>query len=153
MGVAEMFEEIGVGVSGLSVDQMIREYVRLDKKVKEAAKERADYHAALLERAEMARNGQNTVHLETADESQKVKVEFKTELAIIDQSEIEMVKELLSDEKFNELFGTTYKPKARTLKTFLNSVSANERTETARQVISEVVKTVAKTPYMSVERG
>lgn len=151
--IAEMFAEIAPDVSGLSVDQMIREYVRLDKKIKEAAQERGAYHAALLERAAMARNGQNTVHLETADESHKIKVEFKSELAVMDQQEIECAKELLGDEKFNELFSTFYKPKAKNLKTFLNSVSANEKTETARQIIGEFVKPKDKTPYLSVERA
>lgn len=153
MGITEMFEEIAPDVSGLSVDQMIREYVRLDKKVKETALERGAYHAALLERAASARNGQNTVHLDTADETQRVKVEFKSELSILDQQEIECAKELLGEPKFNELFSTTYKPKAKNLKTFLNSVSANEKVETAREIIKEFVKTVDRTPYLSVEKS
>jgi len=153
MGIEEMFAEIQPNVSGLSVDQMIREYVRLDKRVKEAANERGAYHAALLERAAMARNGQNTVHLETADEQQRIKVEFKSELAVVDQQEIECAKELLGEEKFAELFGVIYKPKARPLKTFLNSVSANERVETARQILNQFVKPKDKTPYLAVEKG
>jgi len=153
MRIEEMFAEIAPDVSGLSVDQMIKEYVRLDKKIKEAAQERGAYHAALLERAELARNGQNTVHLDTADETQRIKVEFKSELSIVDQQEIECAKELLGDEKFNQLFSTTYKPKAKNLKTFVNSVSANEKIETAREIIKEFVKTVPKTPYLSVEKS
>lgn len=154
MGISEMFEEeVAPSVSGLSVDQMIREYVRLDKRVKEAASERGAYHAALLERAAMARNGQNTVHLETADESQRIKVEFKSDLSVLDQTEIECAKDLLGDEKFGELFAIIYKPKAKNLKTFLNSVSANEKVETARQIINEFVKPVNKTPYLSIEKS
>lgn len=153
MGIAEMFDDIAPDVSGLSVDQMIREYIRLDKRVKEAAGERGAYHAALLERAELARNGQATVHLDTADEAQRIKVEFKSELSILDQSEVECAKELLGDEKFGELFSTIYKPKAKNLKTFLNSVSANEQIETARGIIKEFVKTVPKSPYLSIEKS
>lgn len=151
MRITEMFDEIAPDVSGLSVDQMIREYVRLDKRVKEAAQERGAYHAALLERAAMTRNGQNTVHLETADEAQRVKVEFKRR-TLCDQVEIECAKELLSEEKFRELFKVEYSPKSRNLKSFLNTVSADERVETAKGIIKDAVKEIDATPYLSIEK-
>lgn len=152
MGIVEMFEEVAPDVSGLSVDQMIREYVRLDKRVKEAANERGAYHAALLEKAAEARNGQATVHMETADESQRVKVEFKKRV-LCDQVEIECAKELLSEEKFRELFKVEYSPKSRNLKSFLNTVSADERIETAKGIIKEAVKEADGTPYLSIEKS
>lgn len=150
--VEEMFADIAPDVSGLSVDQMIREYVRLDKKIKEAALERGAYHAALLERAAMARNGQNTVHLETADQKQRVKVEFKNK-SVCDQEQLEYARELLNDEKFRELFKVEYSPKARNLKSFMNTVSADERIETAKGIIQEAVKEVPATTYVKIEKG
>ena len=151
--IEEMFDEIAPDVSGMSVDQMVREWIRLDKRVKEAAGERGAYHAALLHKAAEARNGQNTVHFETADASQRVKIEFKQELNILDQQEIECVKDLLGDEKFGEIFSISYKPKARNLKSFLNVVSGDEKIETAKGIIREFVKPVERTPYLSVERS
>jgi hypothetical protein len=153
MGIEQMFEEIAPDTSGMSLDQMIREYVRLDAKIKEVASERSAYQGPLIENASAIRDGQNTVHLASADDSKRLKVEFKSELAILDQQEIECVKELLGDEKFAELFTTTYKPKAKPLKTFLNTKSADERTETAKTIIREFVKTVSKSPYLSVEKS
>jgi hypothetical protein len=151
MRITEMFDEIAPDVSGLSVDEMIREYVRLDKRVKEAASERAAYHSALLERAAAARNGQATVHMETADEKQRIKVEFKKR-SVCDQEEIECAKELLTEEKFRELFKIEYSPKSRNLKSFLNTIAGDERTETAKGIIKDAVKEVDGTPYLSIEK-
>lgn len=152
MGIAEMFDEIAPDVSGLSVDQMIREYVRLDERVKEAAQERGAYHAALLERAQATRNGQSTVHMETADEKQRVKVEFKKK-TLCDQSEIECAKELLSEEKFRELFKVEYAPKSRNFKSFLNTTSGDEKVETAKEILKAAVQEVDATPYLSIEKS
>jgi hypothetical protein len=148
--INQMFEEKASPVS-TSPDETIREFIRLDTQIKELAYERAGYTSALTQSATDIRNGQNTVHLETADRMKRVKVEFKKGF-LCDAVELECAKDLLGDERFNELFKTEYTPKAKNLKTFLNTKSADERTEAARQILKEAVKEIEKTPYVSVER-
>lgn len=137
--------------TGMSDDELIAEFIRLDTQIKDLAYQRSEYSSALAQKAVEARNGQATVHLETSDRKSKVKVEFKRGYNC-DQMEIECAKDLLGDERFNEIFKTEYSPRLQKLKTFLNTKSADERVETARGIIKAAVVEVEKTPYVSTEK-
>lgn len=137
--------------TGVSLDEAIREFIRLDRLVKDSAAERAEYNHILVENAKAVQNGQNTVHLQSSTGT-RIKVEMKRE-QVCDQTEIECAKELLDDKTFFGLFRAKYAPKAKTLKTFLNTAFSDEKTTTAQQIIREAIKEVDKTPYVSVERA
>jgi hypothetical protein len=136
--------------AGMSDDERIAEFIRLDTKIKELSAERRNHASVLTEKAFNERDGQKTVHLQANDGS-KVKVEFKTTWTV-DHEELEVVRELLKDEKFNELFKTEYTPKLKTLKVFLNTGFSDERWNTAKAMIKECVKEVEQSPYVSVEK-
>lgn len=137
--------------SGMSADEVIREFIRLDTQIKDLAYQRSEYSSALTQKAAEIRNGQKSVHLETSDRKAKVKVEFRTG-QVCDQMELECAKELLGDERFAEIFKVEYTPKLLKLKTFLNTVSADERVETARGIIKAAVVEIEKSPYVSTEK-
>lgn len=138
----------------MSPDQAIREYIRQDQIIKDAAYERNHAKSVITSEAEANRNGTlKTVHVETADRKQKVKVEFGTEWKVTDQSQIETVRELLGDTRFNEIFKVEYSPRARALQSFLNTSSGDEKFRTAREIVKEVVKDVPKTPTITIERS
>lgn len=150
--IDQMFEESPPqSVGGMSQDEIIREFIRLDTQIKDLAYQRQGVQSALIQAATEIRNGQNTVHLETVDRKGKLKVEFKKG-HVCDQMEIECAKELLGDERFNEIFKTEYTPRLLKFKTFLNTASADERVETARGIIKAAVVEVEKTPWCSVEK-
>jgi len=139
---------------GMSLDEAIREFIRLDKRVKEAASERQWPASIIAQEAMGERNGdQKTVHMETVNQEQKVKVEFKSELQVIDKSQMEAIRECLGDERFFELFKIEYSPRAKALKSFLNTGSTDERVKTAKQMIKESIKDVEKSPYVSIEKA
>jgi hypothetical protein len=146
MELEEMFE-----APSISADEAITGFIRLDQRVKEAAQERAMYSSVLTQSAVDQRNGQATVHLEASSGS-RVKVEFKKGFSC-DQSELECARELLGDEKFSELFKTEHSPKAKNLKTFLNTKFANEKIATAQEIIRAAVQEVERSPYVSVEKS
>lgn len=150
--IDQMFEESPPqSVSGMSDDQIIREFIRLDQAIKDLAYQRSGFSSALAQKAIDVRNGQSTVHMETSDRSNKVKVEFRKGWEC-DHSEIECARELLMDERFREIFNVTYTPKVAKLRTFLNTKSSDERVEMARQTILNAVKEVEKSPYVSTEK-
>lgn len=141
-------------IGSLSVEDAIREFVKCDRRVKEAASDRQWPASIIAQAAQDERTGtQKTVHMETFNRDQKVKVEFKSELQVIDESQMETVRQLLGDERFFELFKIAYAPRAKALNSFLNTGSTNEQIKTAKQIIKESVKEVQKTPYVSVEKS
>lgn len=138
-------------VTGLSKDERIKEFLRLDAQIKELSYERRGHASALIEIAAEERDGQKTVHMQSSNGS-KVAVEFKTDW-VCDSQELETVKELLKDEKFNEIFKTEYTPRVRPLRTFLNTVFSDERWEIAKGLIRECCKEVEKQPYVAIEKA
>ena len=139
---------------GMSPDQAIREYIRQDQIIKDAAYDRNAAKAIIIPEAEASRNGTlKTVHVETADGKQQLKVEFKTEWEVKDHSQMETVKELLGESRFNEIFKTEYTAKSRPLQSFLNTSSGDERFRSAREIVKEIVKEVPKTPSVTVEKS
>lgn len=138
----------------MSPDQAIREYIRQDQIIKDAAYERNAAKSVICQEAEANRNGTlKTVHVETADQKQKVKVEFGSDWKVLDQSQMETVKELLGESRFNEIFKVEYSPRVRALQSFLNTSSGDEKYRTAKAIVQELVKEVPKTPSVTVERG
>lgn len=137
-------------VTGLSRDERIKEFLRLDAQIKELSYERKGHASALMEIAAEERNGQKTVHLQSSNGS-RVSVEFKSAWEC-NAEEVEAAKELLKDEQFNVLFKTTYTPKVRELKKFLNTVYSEEAWEVAKQIIKEHVREVEASPYVCAEK-
>lgn len=139
---------------GMSPDQAIREYIRQDQIIKDAAYERNHAKGFITAEAEANRNGTlKTVHVETADRKQRVKVEFGSDWKVTDQSQMEIVKELLGETRFNEIFKVEYTPKSRAFQSFLNTSSGDERFRSAREIVKEIVKEVPKTPSVTVEKS
>lgn len=148
----EMFDAPSpIAAHGISEDEAIRRFIELDRRVKEADAERAEYKAFLIEKAREQQSGQNTVHLESSTGT-RVKVEFK-KVPQCDQVELECARDLLGDERFMKIFKYSFKPKSRDLKTFLNTKFADERVTTAQQIIKDAIKDVDASPYVSIERG
>lgn len=148
-------------VTNLSLDDIIREYAFWNQRIREAYVEVNAYKAALIEYAHAARSGQNTVHLETADGAQSVKVEFKKKYQC-DQMSIECARGLLmtaeeeanlpAEKAFRDLFKIEYTPKSRNYKTFLNTLSGNERTAVAKEMLKDAIVEVDAQPYLTVEK-
>jgi len=144
----ELFEP-----SGMSDDDVLREYIKLDQRVKEAARERSWYASMITQRAAQERGNLKTVHLETADQKQKVKCEFKTEWKVTDASDMEVIRELLGQKRFEEIFKVEYTPRARAIQSFLASASSDEGFKTAKQMVKACVIEEDKTPSVSVEKA
>lgn len=138
------------GFTGLSRDERIKEFLRLDAQIKELSYERRDHASALMELAAGERNGQKTVHLQ-ASNGARVAVEFKSAWEC-NTEEVECARELLKDKQFNTLFKTTYTPKVRELKKFLNTVYSDEAWEIAKGIIKEHVKEVPASPYVCADK-
>lgn len=138
-------------ITSMSRDDRIAEFLRLDARIKELSYERREHASALTEIAADERNGRKTVHLQASDGS-RILVDFKTDYEC-DNEELGAVKELLKDEKFDEIFKTTYVPRVIKLRSFLNTVFSDEAWETAKTLIKQSVKEVEKTPYVSVEKS
>jgi len=138
----------------MTLDEAIAEYVRLDKEIKEAYIDKQWAGSILVANAEQERGSEalKTVHVESLNGKQKVKVEFKTEWKVQDYSQLDAVRELLGEKRFNEIFEVKYHLKSRALQSFLNTSSGDERFRTAKAIVQEIVKEVPKTPSVSVER-
>ena len=139
------------GFTGLSRDERIKEFLRLDAQIKELSYERRGHASALIEAAAEERNGQKTVHLQGSNGA-RVAVEFKSAWEC-NTEEVEVAKELLQDQQFNSLFKTTYTPRVRELKKFMNTVYSDEAWEVAKQIIKEHVKEVDASPYVCAEKA
>ena len=138
--------------SSLSDDDILREYIKLDKQVKELAQTRSWYASLIVQRAAQARGNLKTVHLETANREQKVKCEFKTEWKVTNDSDIPVIRELLG-ERFDEIFKVTYTPKARAIQSFMATASGDEGFMTAREMVKDCVVEDDKAPTVSVEKS
>lgn len=149
-----LFEETPREYIGtMSLDEALREFVKLDRRVKDTAAERQWPASVIAQQALGERNGLKTVHMETATRDVRVKVEFKSELQVADSSQMETVRQLLGDERFFELFKIEYTPRTKAVRSFLNTGSTSEQIKTAKAIIKESVKDVEKTPTVSVEKG
>jgi hypothetical protein len=136
--------------SGMSQDELIAEFRRLDALVKEHGTRRREVGAALVGIASENKGNQNTVKLQSTD-GQRVKVEFGTDYEF-DNEQMFTAADLLGKEAFDDLFKTEVKftAKKRNLNGFLNTVPSDERIKTAKQIIQDAMHEKEKTPYVSV---
>jgi hypothetical protein len=112
--------------------------------------ERRDIGLQIAGLAMESKGEQNTVHL-TSTGGQRVKVEFG-QTTDYDTGELVEVSKMLGSQ-FDELFDTKieFKARKRALKVFLNTRFADEKTETAKQMIRDATITKDRAPYVTVE--
>lgn len=138
--------------SGMSQDDLIAEFNRLDVIVKDAGGRRREIGAALAGIALENKGNQNTVRLESST-GQRVKVEFGIDYEF-DNEQMFTAADLLGQERFDELFKTEVKfvAKKRNLNGFLSTVPSDEKTRTAKEIIQAVLEAgkKPKTPHVSV---
>lgn len=144
-------EERPTEAAGLSQDELIEEFHRLDAVVKESGRRRAEVGAAIAAIARDNKGTQNTVHL-TSTGGQKLKVQFGSDTEYIAGEMVEVSK-ILGAETFDTLFKTKieFTAQKRNLNTFFNTVHPDESIQTAKQMIKDAAVTKEKTPYVSVE--
>src|SRR5688572_24742298 len=137
--------------SGMSQDDLIAEFHRLDAIVKESGSRRREIGMALAGIAFENRGDQNTVHLKSTG-GQGVSVVFGTETEY-DQEQMLTAADLLGKDTFDSLFKTKleFVPKKRELKKFMNTVTSDEATTTAKEIITDAAVTKDKSPYVSCE--
>ena len=137
---------------GMSQDELMAEFQRLDQIVKDAATERKDIAMALAGIAYEQKNTQNTVHLRSTG-GLLVDVVFGTETEFVVEELLE-VAGMLGKEQFDKLFNTKveFTPRKRDLKMFMNTVFPDERIETAKKMIADATITKDKTPYVSLAK-
>ena len=136
---------------GMSLDEAVSEYIRIEARRQELNRERDEVLAVLLPEAFEIRGSQNTVRL--ADHNgTTLKVEFKTAYKC-DTNLLNTARELIGDDRFEDLFKTEYAPRLRELKVFLATKSADERIEAAKEEIRKGCVQVERAPYVSIERG
>lgn len=135
----------------MSQDELIKEFHRLDALVKKYGSGRRTIGAQLTMIAQGNKKDQNTVHLQSTG-GQKIKVEFGIDYDY-ETEQMLTAADLLGKDVFDSLFKTRleFTPKKRELKKFMNTVSSDERTESAKQIITDATIEKPKTPYVSVE--
>lgn len=143
-------EEERPAESGMSQDDLIAEFSRLDALVKEHGSRRREIGMALAGIAFENKGTQNTVHLQSRA-GQKVDVQFGTETSYVTGEMLEVSK-MLGSEKFDQIFETRieFKARAKALKMFLNTVFPDEKIETAKKMIVDATIKKDKTPYVWV---
>jgi hypothetical protein len=135
----------------MSRDELIAEFSRLDALVKRHGRERKEIGAALASIALENKGAQNTVHLASTD-GQRIRVEFGVDYEY-ETGQMLTAADLLGKEQFDSLFKTRVEfiAKKRELKMFLNTVSSDERIESAKRIIKDATIPKEKAPYVSVE--
>jgi hypothetical protein len=137
------------------LDELIDEFKRTDAIYRESTSRRRELQTALAGLASGQRNLQtsNTVYLKST-KNERVKVEFKS----VRQYETALmfdVNELLGKEVFDKLFRTKveFAAQAANLKSFMKTVDADERIETAKQIIRQAETEVEQSPYVTVVKS
>lgn len=135
----------------LSLNEAIQKFAETDALYKVTAADRRELSAVLADYAREADATQKTVHLQN-ESGQRVDVAFKSKVEY-DTTLMRDVAQLLP-EKFDELFETVieFKPKAKALKMFLNTVSTSEAENTAKKIIVEAKIETEQSPYVSVTK-
>jgi len=134
----------------MNLDEAISEIIRIDglyAELKELKRKALD---VVLPEAIETRGQQKTIHL-TNHRGQKLKVEFKT-IHKCDVDQLNVAREMLGDDQFENLFKTEYSPRLRALKMFMSTKSTDERIETAKGEIRAGWQEVEGSAYVSVEK-
>jgi|SRR5215831_12739885 len=135
---------------GMSLDQAVSEFIKLDERRQELKRDIDNVLSYLLPEAFEIRGPQNTVRLSDHN-GQTLKVEFKTAFKC-ETNGLNVARELLGDDRFEDLFKTEYSPRLRELKVFLATKSADERIETAKEEIRKACVQVERAPYVSIDK-
>jgi hypothetical protein len=138
---------------GMSLDEAIHEFITVTKRANELYSRKKELVSFLSGTAWDSRGEQKTVHLSASDGA-RIKVEFKTEKSY-EPGQMFTVADLLGKDVFDGLFNTKveFVPKTRNLNAFMNTVHADERVETAKQIIREATTEMQKSPYISTEKA
>lgn len=138
--------------SGMSLDDLIREFSLVDRQAKEAFARKRELASALADIAWEGRGERNTVHL-TAESGQKLKVEFRSDFEY-DPEQLLTVSGMIGKDAFDDLFKTEIKftAKRRNLNAFLSTVYTDELKNTAKEIIRDAVRETQSQPYVSVEK-
>lgn len=136
----------------MTLEEAIQEYIRIDLRYQELAEEKKRCLEVLLSEAVEVRGQTNTARLDNHDGSKQIKVQFGVDYKC-DVDGLNEVKEMIGDDKFDELFKTDYTARLKALKPFLSTKSTDELIETAKEKIKQVVTTVPKSPYLTIEKG
>jgi len=139
-------------VRGLSLEDAITEFKRIQERYAELAEEKKRVMEVLITAATESRQGSKTVRLENHNASIVLKAEFGEGFRC-DTNGLNEAREMLGDDVFEDLFKTEYKPKLRGLRPFLASKSTDERIETAKEKVKEAVTVVPETPRITVEKS
>lgn len=137
---------------GLSLEDAIKEFVRIQDRYEELAEEKKRVLEILIPEATGAKGDTKTVRLANHDRSQILKAEFGANITC-DTDLLNQVKEMLGDDVFEELFKTEYAPRLKALKPFLATKSTDERIETAKGIIAQAIKVSPTPPRISVEKS
>lgn len=138
--------------TGMSLEDAIHEFIRIDKRYQELAIEKRRALEVLLPAAFDVRGQSNTARLSSSDQSSQLRVEFGVNYKC-EVDRLNTVKDLVGDDVFESLFKTEYSPRLRALKPFLSTKSTDERIESAKEVIREAVTTTEKSPQITIEKG
>lgn len=139
--------------TSMSLEDAIKEYIRIDGREQELYQEKKRVLAILLPAAmEVRRPDSSTTRLTSSDQARQIKVQFGS-VYRCDVDRLNTVKELLGDDVFESLFKVEYSAKLSTLKPFLASKSTDEAIETAKAIIKEAITTAPKSPQVQIEKG
>jgi hypothetical protein len=138
---------------GMSLEDAIHEFVRIQNRYAELAFEKSRVMAILVPAAQGAKvEKSNTCRLANHNSSVVLKAEFGSNITC-DTDALNEVKEMLGDDVFDDLFKTEYSPKQRSLKPFLSTKTTDERIETAKGKIALALKISPTPPRITVEKG
>lgn len=150
--VEQQEERPEIKAHGMSLEEAIQEYIRIDLRYQELAEEKKRCLEVLLSEAVEVRGQTNTARLDNHDGSKQIKVQFGVDYKC-DVDGLNEVKEMIGDDKFDGLFKTEYTARLKALKPFLSTKSTDELIETAKDKIKEVVTKVPKSPQVTIEKG
>lgn len=140
-------------VRGLSLEDALLEFVRIQNRYAELAEEKKRVLEILIPAAMEARQEKsNTCRLANHNGKIVIKAEFKSRIDC-DVNALNEVKEMLGDDRFEELFKTEYSPKQRTLKPFLATKTTDERIETAKEKVAFALRVLPASPQFTVEKS
>lgn len=139
-------------VRGMGLDEAISEFKRIQDRYAELAEEKRRVMEILVPAATEAKGETKTARLANYDGSLVLKAEFGSSITC-DTDTLNTVRDLIGDDKFEELFKTEYSPKQRTLKPFLATKTTDERIETAKKEIMAAIKVSPTPPRISVEKS
>lgn len=138
---------------GISLEEAIQQFVKIQERYTELGEQKKQFLEVLIMAAQEARQpGSKTARLANYDQSIVLKAEFG-EYVKCDVDALNVVKEMLGDDVFEELFKTEYKPKMRFYKPFMATKSTDERIETAKEEIRKAVTSSPESPRFTVEKS